>query len=199
MSTSATTTRLSGSSREPVADRYLDLTLDRLLDEVAARQSAPGGGSVAAIAVALAAGLVGMAARFSDRQLPEHEQLADEADQMRQEVAGLADADAEAYAGLLADGRSAEALLRATEIPLQVCDRGLVVAELAVRLAENGNPNVRGDAVTGLLLAAAAVRSAAHLVKLNAEAADDLHDCVRRADADVAAVADALRRAGLAD
>ncbi len=41
------------------------------------------------------------------------------------------------------------------------------MARLAVRVAEAGNPNLRGDAVTGALLAAASARSAASLVDIN--------------------------------
>jgi hypothetical protein len=38
---------------------------------------------------------------------------------------------------------------------------------MAARLAETGNPNLRGDAVTGAVLAAASARSAACLVDIN--------------------------------
>jgi len=41
------------------------------------------------------------------------------------------------------------------------------VAELAAEAAGGGNPYLRGDAVTGVLLAEAACRSASLLVELN--------------------------------
>ena len=41
------------------------------------------------------------------------------------------------------------------------------MAGLAVQVAEAGNPNLRGDAVTGAVLAAASARSAASLVDIN--------------------------------
>ena len=44
---------------------------------------------------------------------------------------------------------------------------GRGVAAMAVRVAEAGNPNLRGDAVTGAVLAAASARSAASLVDIN--------------------------------
>jgi formiminotetrahydrofolate cyclodeaminase len=44
------------------------------------------------------------------------------------------------------------------------------VARLAVPVAEAGNPNLRGDAVTGAVLAAASARSAACLVDINVRA-----------------------------
>jgi formiminotetrahydrofolate cyclodeaminase len=181
-----------------VADRYVDLTVQRFLDQVAAREPAPGGGSVAAITLALAAGLVAMAARFSDRQLPDAAQVADEADRLRSEASALADADAAAYADVLASGRSPRAVLRATQIPLEVCEGGVVVASHAARVARDGNPNLRGDAGTALLLAAAAVRSAAHLISLNASGSDDLDEYLRRSEDDVRQVSAAVDQAGLA-
>ena len=79
---------------ENTAPDYLDLPLGEFLDRVASDSPAPGGGSVAAIAVALAAGLAGMAARLSTGQLSNAPELADQADASRQRVAPLASADA---------------------------------------------------------------------------------------------------------
>jgi formiminotetrahydrofolate cyclodeaminase len=127
----------------------------------------------------MAAGLVAMAARFSVKQLPEAGDLADQADKLRRRAADLAEMDARAYTAVLdvfrrrgdADqGREAqrrEALLAAATVPLEIAEIGARVAELAVRLAQDGNPNLRGDAVTGAVLAAASARSAACLVDLN--------------------------------
>jgi formiminotetrahydrofolate cyclodeaminase len=52
-------------------------------------------------------------------------------------------------------------------VPLEIAGIGARVARLAVRVAQAGNPNLRGDAVTGALLAAASARSAASLVDIN--------------------------------
>jgi methenyltetrahydrofolate cyclohydrolase len=65
---------------ENIAPDYLDLPLGEFLDRVASDSPAPGGGSAAAIAVALAAGLAGMAARLSTGQLSDAPELADQAD-----------------------------------------------------------------------------------------------------------------------
>jgi formiminotetrahydrofolate cyclodeaminase len=54
---------------ENTAPDYLNLSLGEFLDRVASGGPAPGGGSVAAVAVALAAGLSGMAARLSADQV----------------------------------------------------------------------------------------------------------------------------------
>jgi hypothetical protein len=52
-------------------------------------------------------------------------------------------------------------------VPLEIAGIGAQVAELAAQVAQAGNPNLRGDAVTGAVLAAAAARSAACLVDIN--------------------------------
>jgi formiminotetrahydrofolate cyclodeaminase len=156
----------------------LDQPVRSFLDQVAARTPAPGGGVAAAVTGAMAAGLVAMAARFSGRQLPGAGELADQADKLRLMAAQLADMDARAYAAVLDAGRqpgddgqrrerTREALLGAAHVPLEIAGIGARVARLAVRVAEDGNPNLRGDAVTGALLAAASARSAASLVDIN--------------------------------
>ena len=149
------------------------------LDQLAARTPTPGGGGAAAVTGALAAGLVAMAARFSERQLPEAGDLADQADELRRRVADLAEADARAYTSVLKalrlprdeaqrrEARRREALEGAAAVPLEITTIGARVAQLAVRVAEAGNPNLRGDAVTAALLAAASARSAASLVDIN--------------------------------
>jgi len=153
---------------------FLDQPVRGFLDQLAARTPAPGGGGAAAVTGAMAAGLVAMAARFSARQLPEAGDLADQADKLRLMAAQLADMDARAYTAVLevfrrrgdADQRR-EALLAAAIVPLEIAAIGVRVAALAARVAEGGNPNLRGDAVTGALLAAASARSAASLVDIN--------------------------------
>src|SRR5258708_9289982 len=65
------------------------------------------------------------------------------------------------------EGQRREALLAAAMVPLEIAAIGARVTALALRVAEGGNPNLRGDAVTGALLAAASARSAASLVEIN--------------------------------
>ena len=157
---------------------FLDEPVRGFLDQLAARTPAPGGGGAAAVTGAMAAGLVAMAARFSARHLPAAGEVADQADELRRRLAQLADMDARAYAAVLDAGRqpgddrqrrerTREALLGAAHVPLEIAGIGARVARLAVRVAEAGNPNLRGDAVTGAVLAAASARSAARLVDIN--------------------------------
>ena len=157
---------------------FLDEPVRGFLDQLAARTPAPGGGGVAAVTGAMAAGLVAMAARFSATRLPGAGELADQADELRRRLAQLADMDTRAYAAVLDAGRqpgddrqrrerTREALLGAAHVPLEIAGIGARVAAMAVRVAEAGNPNLRGDAVTGAVLAAASARSAACLVDIN--------------------------------
>ena len=145
-------------------------SLDWFLDQLAARTPTPGGGGAAAVTGAMAAGLVAMAARFSASRLPGAGELAERADELRRRAAGLADLDARAYQAVLdaaRDDSRREALRGAAVVPLEIAEIGARVAGMALRVAEEGNPNLRGDAVTGALLAAASARSAACLVAIN--------------------------------
>jgi formiminotetrahydrofolate cyclodeaminase len=150
----------------------LDLTVRELLDSVAARTPAPGGGGVAAIVTAMAAGLTAMAARFGDGA------VAGRADELRATAAPLADADAAAYGAFLEatrlprdDPGRAEAVARTrTEtiaVPARIADVAAEVAGLAADLVLNGNPHLRGDAAAAVHLAAAAAATAAELLAAN--------------------------------
>jgi methenyltetrahydrofolate cyclohydrolase len=182
---------------------YLDLPLGEFLDRVASDSPAPGGGSVAAIAVALAAGLAGMAARLSTGHLADAPELADQADVSRRRVAPLARADAESYGRVLdayrnpedRTARVREALSGAADVPLAVAETGSEVAAIASRLAEEGNPNLRGDALAAVLLADAGVRAAATLVGINLSSANVDDDRLGRANSLVDMTAAATRRA----
>jgi len=190
---------------ENSAPDYLNLPLGEFLDRVAAGSPAPGGGSVAAIAVALAAGLAGMAARLSSSQLAEAPDLARQADAARLRVAPLATADAESYGRVLdayrepdpeaRTARVTDALSGAADVPLAVAGAGSEVAGIASRLAEEGNPNLEGDALAAVLLAGAGVRAAAKLVQINLSTADVDDDRLRRANSLVDTTATTVRRA----
>ena len=177
---------------------FLDEPVRGFLDQLAARTPTPGGGGAAAVTGAMAAGLVAMAARFSARQLPEAGELAEEADRLRYMASQLLDMDARAYAAVLAahGPERQQALLGAAMIPLEIAALGAKVAGLAVQVAEAGNPNLRGDAVTGAVLAAASARSAASLVEINVGLGGLDPELSRRAAKAVADAADAAERAG---
>ena len=193
------------SSPENTTSEYLDLPLGAFLDLVASDNPAPGGGSVAAVAVALAAGLSGMAARLSARQVADADGLADRADAARRRVAPLARIDAESY-GRVFDAyrepdsetrreRVSDALSGATDVPLAVAEVGNEVASIAARLVEEGNTNLVGDAIAAVLLAEAGVRAAVTLAEINLSSANVEDDRLGRAKELLDETAATVRRA----
>jgi formiminotetrahydrofolate cyclodeaminase len=189
----------SESSPDPDSSpaSFLDQPVGGFLDQLAAGTPTPGGGGAAAVTGAMAAGLVAMAARFSARQLPEAGDVADEADRLRYMASQLADMDARAYTRVLATRgpERKEALVGAAMIPLEIAAIGARVAQMAAEVAEAGNPNLRGDAVTGAVLAAASARSAASLVDINVRLGGLDPELSQRAAQAVADAGDAAGRA----
>jgi formiminotetrahydrofolate cyclodeaminase len=183
---------------------YLDQPLTDFLDSVASGEPAPGGGAVAAVAVALAAGLCSMAAQLSADYLADAPELAERAEHLRQRVAPLAQEDATAYGRVVAAHRAPRdlverqqrirtALSGATDVPLAIAETGATVAEVATLLAREGNPNLRGDAVAAVLLAEAGVRAAAVLVEINMRAGEIADDRLERAGEFVSRAVEAAR------
>ncbi len=136
--------------------------------------------------VSLAAALSGMAARLSTGQLSDADEIQERAEGLRERAEPMAQADATAYGCVIEaqreDGDVKAALSAAADVPLEVAGIGAEVAEIAIRLAEEGNPNLRGDAITAVFLAEAGTRAADALVKINLSAAgseDDRHNQAR--------------------
>lgn len=165
-----------GSSEGP---RFAEATVERFLTSLAAREPAPSGGAAAALACAFAAALAEMAASLTSRDgsLPVAA-MRERAAAIRSTAARLADDDATAYGRVIEalraprddpwrDERVAGALSRAADAPLAIAECAAEAAELAAALAHGGNPNLRGDALTGALLAEAAALGAARLVEIN--------------------------------
>ena len=175
-STSTRTARRSDSSSAPHDDPYLSSTVAGLLDDLAERTPAPGGGAAAALTCAMAAALVEMATSFASAH--GLEAVRDRAHEIRGRVSLLAHADGEAYGEVLEalrmepgeqrTQRLDEAVSGAIGVPMEVLELASEVAMLAADVAETGNRNLEGDALAGSLLAEAAARSAATLAQLNA-------------------------------
>ena len=144
------------------------------LEAVAARTTAPGGGSTAALTAALSAALAEMAASFTDGE-PGGPDAAAAAGRLRRTSTSLAGADVVAYERFVAARRrhgkahpeTAAALDGAVEVPLQVAAAAAELADLAAALASRGNPRLRGDAATSCWLAAAAASAASVMVNEN--------------------------------
>jgi methenyltetrahydrofolate cyclohydrolase len=165
------------ASSEPA--RFADATVERFLAALAAREPAPSGGAAAALACGFAAALVEMTASFTAPEGPVPvAAMRERAAAIRSTAIRLADDDAAAYGRVIRalraprddagrEERVTEALARAADPPLAVAECAAETAELAAAVAQGGNPNLRGDALTGALLAEAAALAAARLVETN--------------------------------
>ena|SRR5437764_1436126 len=190
-----------------MAGDLLDAPVSDLLETLADEGSAPGGGSAAALVVAMSAGIVTKVARASKDHWPEAGGVIGQAEAFRARVAPLAQLDADVYAEALnvlrrreeleeryRDQQLRSALERAAEIPLKIAEAGSDLACLAALLVENGNPEVRADSAAAALLAEGGTRAAAMLVETNLGATED-DPRVRHARSLVAVAAEASARA----
>jgi formiminotetrahydrofolate cyclodeaminase len=157
---------------------HSERSLSDLLDELAAQTPAPGGGTSAAWATAIAAALVEMAARFTPGA------SAERAAELRAHALELAEHELSAYAPVLEASRLpkddpsraerlTKALSDAADSPLEIARTATEVQSLARELAETGNKTLEGDANTAAELAQAACRAAARLVEINLQRTPD--------------------------
>jgi formiminotetrahydrofolate cyclodeaminase len=196
------------------------MPLTEFAEALAATAPTPGDSCTAALPGALAAGLVALVARLTAECDPftdlayDMEAVADAADRLRAQLLELVDEDADAFERVMAARRlptetpeERDARLQviqraykaAVEPPLRVCHRSLRVLELAVELAERGNPHAAADAGVAALLSAASVEAAALIVELELGPVDDegfRSSCSRDAQA-ARGEAAALRQAAL--
>jgi formiminotetrahydrofolate cyclodeaminase len=139
--------------------------LESFLSDVAAATPAPGGGSSAAVTAALAAALVEMAAGLAGSGA-----TVERAAALRARALRLAEAELSSYAPVLDASSEHErevALEAASEPPAHIAETAAEVAELGAEIAESASDAVRGDALTGVVLAEAAASAAFRLVEIN--------------------------------
>jgi formiminotetrahydrofolate cyclodeaminase len=169
----------------PVADPPLaDLPLAELLERVAGRTPAPGGGSACAVACALSAALIQMAAAFAPAAAGEGAgigagaEIGARAAELRAQALELAESERSSYLPVLEalrtprdepgrEERLAAARSRASEAPLRIAEIGAALGELAAHVGAAGSPHLAGDATAAALLAEAACRAASSLVAIN--------------------------------
>jgi formiminotetrahydrofolate cyclodeaminase len=166
----------------------LDLNVGDLLERLGSSDPAPGGGAAAALAGALGAALVQMTANLSIGRprladVEEHARgIERRASELRQQLARLGDADAEAFSAVGAayqlprqdDAQKAArsraiqtALQAAARVPLETAEVCATVLQVAEEAAPILNPAVISDVMVGAVLAHAALESAAINVEIN--------------------------------
>jgi formiminotetrahydrofolate cyclodeaminase len=115
--------------------------------------------------------LVEKSARLSRKQWDGAAGAVDRAQALREESFALIEEDAQAYLAFVDAVRSQQDVDAAhaltVDVPLRMIRAAAEVTELAVQLANHGNPNLRADAVVGAVLAAAAAESGLLLIEVN--------------------------------
>ncbi len=167
-----------------------DLMPHAFLDAVADGKPTPGGGSVAALAGALASALVGMVARLTvgKKKYADVEEAMQEvarlSDRLRADLTAAISDDSAAFRKVMDayrrdkddPSRTAaiqEALRRAADVPLQTARLSLRAMEQLKVVVEQGNVNAVTDGAVGARMALAAVEGAALNVLVNLQSMDD--------------------------
>lgn len=182
--------------------QLINLTLTEFTDALGSDQTAPGGGSAAALAGALGGALAVMVARLTLGR-PKYAAHQDEmavvavkADALKTRLLALVDADTAAYnqvtdayklpkdTDVQKTKRTAAiqtAFRAATEAPLASAEACAEVLDLAGQVAAHGNRNAASDAAVAALLAHAGLRGAVRNVRINL---GSLQDAAYRAHAE---------------
>jgi len=187
--------KLENFSRDQILENRLERrigateqTVAEFLEDVASSAPTPGGGSVSALAGALAAALATMVARLTigKQKYAEHEARMREAETgaeaLRRELFDLVREDARAYeayrgAMRLSQRTPEEVALRsqslvdaarnATRVPLHTAEACVRALEIAREVATYGNPNAVSDAGVAAWLARGGAEGAALNVRIN--------------------------------
>jgi formiminotetrahydrofolate cyclodeaminase len=168
--------------------KLTDKPVTNFLDELASNAPAPGGGSVAALGGALGAALVSMVCNLTLNKKGYEEvqgeigELLAQSEALRQELTDLLEADVAAFMTYSAASkmpRSTEeekaertravqdSLQKATMVPMRIAEAAVKVMDLCLPTAEKGNKWAVSDAGVAVLMAEAALRSAALNVLIN--------------------------------
>lgn len=165
----------------------IDMDVKDFLKELASNSPAPGGGSVSALAGSLAAALVSMVARLSEKQtLPEGVEettaVLKKAEKLMADLQKDVDQDTEAFQQVMeayglpkqteqereARSRAIQQALQGAALhPMKVARECLDVMRLCTWAAVYGNPNALSDAGVASLLAMSGIRGALYNVDIN--------------------------------
>lgn len=171
-----------------------DLKVKQFLEETASNSPVPGGGSVAALSGALAAGLAEMVAGLTvgrkgfEAVEPKMKSIREKARAFRTKLVEDIQSDSDAYNQVMAAyklpkqteaekmerSQAIQAGLRqAAQVPLQVARHSLQILGLAETVITQGNPNAVTDGAVGAMLARTAGLAALYNVKINLSSIKD--------------------------
>jgi glutamate formiminotransferase / formiminotetrahydrofolate cyclodeaminase len=164
------------------------------IEELAAPTPTPGGGSAAAYAGAMGAGLVAMVAgltigkkKYADVEA-EMQAVRVVAENLRKELTQAVDDDSSAFEALMGtfklpketdeekktrNAAIVSATLNAAHMPLHVAEQVVKVMELALKCARKGNANAISDAMSGFAMCRASLTAAGYNVKINLNSLED--------------------------
>jgi glutamate formiminotransferase/formiminotetrahydrofolate cyclodeaminase len=166
----------------------VSMAVDRFVDEVSSESPAPGGGSVAALAGSLAAGLAAMVANLTvgkkgyEGAWDDLSALAERAQAIKDRLTRAVDEDTDAFNAAMsamrmpkgtADEQAARnaalesGYQQAARVPLDTAKRCLDAMALSREVAEKGNKNSASDAGVAALMARAGVEGAVLNVLIN--------------------------------
>jgi formiminotetrahydrofolate cyclodeaminase len=171
-----------------------NLKITEYLAKAAAGTAVPGGGSVAALNGALAAGLTEMVANLTvgkkgyEAVEEDMKALADKASQLRNKLTAAIDQDADAYTEVMAayklpkttdeetslrKQKIQDAIKHAALVPLEVARDALAVIDLAGRAIRKGNKNAASDGAVAAMNARTAALAAIYNVRINLSSIKD--------------------------
>jgi glutamate formiminotransferase/formiminotetrahydrofolate cyclodeaminase len=164
------------------------------IEELAAPTATPGGGSAAAYAGAMGAGLVAMVAGLTigKKKYAEVEAQMQAirvmAESLRKELTQAVDDDSSAFEAVMGAFRLPKeteeeqtkrtaaihvATLNAARVPLRVAKDAVKVMELALKCAKEANINAISDSMSGFSMSRAALTAAGYNVKINLNSLED--------------------------
>ena len=173
---------------------FAGLPIRQFLSDLASSAPTPGGGTAAAVAGAMGAGLAEMVTALTlarEKYAASHDAMrpiAQAAAAAREELLALAREDAEAYDGVVAarrlprdtdeqkalrEERISAANRRAAEVPMRTARAAARLLDAMPELAEKGNPNAASDAGAAALLLEAAAQAALLNVAINLPGVSD--------------------------
>ena len=171
-----------------------NLKITEYLEKAAAGTAVPGGGSVAALNAALAAGLTEMVANLTigkkgyEAVAEEMNDIAGKSTELREKLTAAIDRDAEAYSEVMAafklpkatdqeKGLRKPAIQKAFKhaalVPLEVAKHAVKVIDLAGRAVDSGNKNAVTDGLVAAMNARTAALAALYNVKINLGSIED--------------------------
>lgn len=174
--------------------KLVEMGVTEFVDELASDSPAPGGGSVSALASAMAAGLTNMVGvlTYGKKGYEDHwddvEALSNKAQALKDTFLYLVDEDTRSFNNVMTAMRlpkdsdeqiairekaMQDATIYSAEIPLRVMRHSLEIMKLASRMSEIGNQNSLSDAGVAVLQGKAGLEGAALNVLINIPGIND--------------------------